>query len=109
MSTLSTHVLDTGLGKPAPGIRVTLEHEGTVLGSAVTDADGRVRDLIPKDPPLAAGHYRLIFSVAEYFQSAGRETLWVDIVAQLRIGAGREHYHVPLLLGPFTYTIYRGS
>ena len=109
MSTLSTHVLDTGLGKPAPGIRVTLEHDGAVLGSAVTDADGRVRDLIAKDPPLAAGLYRLTFSVREYFQGSGRETLWNDIVVQLSIGAGREHYHVPLLLGPFSYTSYRGS
>lgn len=109
MSTLSTHVLDTGLGKPAQGIRVTLERDGVVFGSAVTDADGRVRDLIAKDPPLTAGTYRLTFAVGEYFKSAGRETLWSDIVVQFSIGAGREHYHVPLLLSPFGYSTYRGS
>lgn len=108
MSTLSTHVLDTTLGKPAQGIPVRLEREGTVLGSAVTDADGRVRDLIAKDPPLSAGTYRLIFSVAEYFQRAGRETFLSDIVVQFDI-QGTEHFHVPLLLSPFGYTVYRGS
>jgi 5-hydroxyisourate hydrolase len=108
MSTLSTHVLDTGLGKPAQGIRVSLERDGVVLGSAVTDADGRVRDLIAKDPPLPAGSYRLVFSVADYFRQAGRESFWSDIVVQFTI-AGSAHYHVPLLLSPFGYSTYRGS
>jgi len=109
MSTLSTHVLDTMLGKPAPGIRVTLERDGVVLGSAVTDADGRVRDLIAKDPPLGAGSYRLSFSVADYFRQAGRESFWSDIVVQFTIAPGSEHYHVPLLLSPYGYSTYRGS
>ena len=109
MSTLSTHVLDTGLGRPAQGIPVTLEREGSVLGAAVTDADGRVRDLIAKDPPLAAGTYRLIYSVADYFQRSGRETFLSDVVVQFTIRPGTEHYHVPLLLSPFGYTTYRGT
>ena len=109
MSTLSTHVLDTALGKPAEGIQVTLERDGRVLGSAVTDADGRVRDLIAKDPPLPEGSYRLIFSVADYFKQAARESFWSDIVVQFTIASGSAHYHVPLLLSPFGYTTYRGS
>ena len=109
MSTLSTHVLDMTLGKPAQGIPVTLERDGAVLGSAVTDADGRVRDLIAKDPPLPAGVYRLTFSVADYFRNARRETFLSDIVVQFNISPGKEHYHVPLLLSPFGYTTYRGS
>lgn len=109
MSTLSTHVLDTGLGKPAQGIRVTLERDGVVLGSGLTDADGRVRDLIAKDPPLTEGSYRLIFSVADYFTQAARESFWSDIVVQFTIASGSAHYHVPLLLSPFGYSTYRGS
>jgi len=109
MPTLSTHVLDTTLGRPAQGLRVTLEHEGAVLGTALTDADGRVRDLIAKDPPLPAGRYRLIFSAGDYFSVAGRETVFSDIVVQVDLAAGREHYHLPLLLSPFGYTTYRGS
>ena len=109
MSTLSTHVLDTALGKPAQGIPVTLERDGAVLGSAVTDADGRVRDLIAKDPPLPAGVYRLTFSVADYLRTTGRDTFLSDIVVQFSINPGKEHYHVPLLLSPFGYTTYRGS
>ena len=109
MSTLSTHVLDTGLGKPAQGIPVTLERDGVVLGSGVTDADGRVRDLIAKDPPLPGGTYRLIFSVAQYFAQSARESFWSEIVVQVTLAPGSGHYHVPLLLSPFGYSTYRGS
>ena len=111
MSTLSTHVLDTGLGRPASGIPVTLEHAGKVLGSGVTDADGRVRDLHPQGTPLNEGDYRLIFSVGNYLARGGSagESFYREIVIQFRIGPGAEHYHVPLLLGRFGYTTYRGS
>ena len=109
MSTLSTHVLDTTLGKPAQGVRVTLERDGVTLGSAVTDADGRVRDLIAKDPPLREGSYRLTFAAGEYFRQAARDSFWTDIVVQFTVVPGNVHYHVPLLLSPFGYTTYRGS
>lgn len=109
MSTLSTHVLDTALGRPAPGIRVTLEREGKAVGSGVTDADGRVRELHKKDAPLSQGSYRLTFYVADYFSKAGRESFFPEIVVNFRISGGAEHYHVPLLLSPFGYSTYRGS
>ena len=109
MSTLSTHVLDTALGRPAQGIRVTLECAGDVVGSGQTDADGRVRDLHKKDAPLSQGSYRLTFYVAEYFSKAGRESFFPEIVVNFRISGGTEHYHVPLLLSPFGYSTYRGS
>lgn len=109
MSTLSTHVLDTALGKPAEGIRVTLDREGIVAGSGVTDADGRVSNLVVRQTELGEGSYRLTFHVAEYFSKAGRETFYDEIVVDFRIGAGSEHYHVPLLLSPFGYSTYRGS
>lgn len=109
MSTLSTHVLDTALGKPAGGIRVTLEHEAAIVASAVTDADGRVSEFRTEGAPLRPGSYRLTFAVGEYFTAAERAAFYEEIVIQFEIGAGAEHYHVPLLLSPFGYTTYRGS
>ena len=109
MGTLSTHVLDTALGRPAQGIRVTLECADNVVGSGVTAADGRVRDLYKKDGPLSQGTCRLTFHVADYFSKGGREYFFPEIVVSFRIGGGAEHYHVPLLLSPFGYSTYRGS
>ncbi|HEV8599444.1 MAG TPA: hydroxyisourate hydrolase [Gemmatimonadales bacterium] len=105
MSTLSTHVLDTALGKPARGIPVSLERDGAVLGSAVTDTDGRVKTF----PALAPGFYRLSFAVGEYFKLGGRESLYTTIVIQFTTTQDSDHYHIPLLLSPFGYTTYRGS
>lgn len=111
MSTLSTHVLDTALGRPAAGIAVTLEHAGRVLGEGVTDVDGRVRDLHPQSAPLGEGDYRLTFAVGNYFARGGStgDSFYREIVIQFRIGSRDEHYHVQLLLGRFGYTTYRGS
>ncbi|HEV8612077.1 MAG TPA: hydroxyisourate hydrolase [Gemmatimonadales bacterium] len=109
MSTLSTHVLDTALGKPAQGIPVSLEHEGAIVSSGMTDADGRVRELLPKGAPLSPGSYRLTFAVAEYLARAGHPSFYDKIVVQFTVGAGQERFHVPLLLSPFGYTTYRGS
>lgn len=108
MSTISTHVLDTSLGKPAEGIRVTLHRDGSVLGSGVTDQDGRVRDLLAAGSSLSAGDYRLTFSVADYFGSK-RKSFYNEIVIQFHISSEDDHYHVPLLLSPFGYSTYRGS
>lgn len=109
MSTLSTHVLDTALGRPAEGIRVTLERADDVVGSGVTDADGRVRDLHKNAASLDQGSYRLTFYVADYFSKAQRESFFSEIVIAFRITEGAEHYHIPLLLSPFGYSTYRGS
>jgi hydroxyisourate hydrolase len=109
MSTISTHVLDTSLGKPAAGIRVTLRRDSSLIGSGTTDDDGRVRDLLEKGSTLTEGDYTLSFSVGDYFASSNRETFYGDIQISFRIGAGTEHYHVPLLLSPFGYSTYRGS
>ena len=105
MSTLSTHVLDTALGKPAAGIAVTLGHGGRSEPLGPTDADGRVRAA----QPLPAGDYQLTFSVGEYFAASGRETFYRDVVIQFHIADGSQHYHVPLLITPFGYSTYRGS
>jgi 5-hydroxyisourate hydrolase len=108
MSTISTHVLDTALGKPAEGIRITLHRDASLIGSGVTDSDGRVRDLLEHGSSLAGGDYRLTFSVAEYFGSK-RRSFYNEIVINFYIGEESEHYHVPLLLSPFGYSTYRGS
>jgi 5-hydroxyisourate hydrolase len=109
MSTISTHVLDTSLGKPAAGIRVTLRRDNSLIGSGITDDDGRVRDLLEKGSALTEGNYTLSFSVSDYFAKTKRDAFYSDIQIDFRIGAGSEHYHVPLLLSPFGYSTYRGS
>src|SRR6476646_11310487 len=108
MSTISTHVLDTSLGKPASGIPVELEYGGAIIGSGVTDADGRVRDLVASGASLEAGDYRLRFDVSGYFERAKRDSFYKSITIEFSIQA-TEHYHVPLLVSPFGYSTYRGS
>ena len=109
MSTISTHVLDTALGKPAQGVRVTLERDHSLIGSGVTDEDGRVRDLVQAGSSLAEGEYKLTFAVGDYFKSSKRSTFYNKIVVEFQVGGGAEHYHIPLLLSPFAYSTYRGS
>lgn len=111
MTSLSTHVLDTSRGGPAAGVAVQLlDGAGTALWQGVTDADGRCPAL--REHVLAAGRYRLVFAVADYFRSAGAtlpEPPFLDIIS-LDFGiTGEGHYHVPLLVSPFGYSTYRGS
>ena len=121
MSTISTHVLDTSLGKPAAGVAVLLERirdprgdsanelRGVTVGAGTTDDDGRLRDFVTAGASLEAGTYRLRFDVAEYFTRTSRETFYPEVAVLFRIGAATEHYHVPLLINPFGYSTYRGS
>ncbi len=110
MSTISTHVLDTALGKPAAGIRVTLERaiDDAVVGSGTTDADGRLPDLASSNGPLGEGVYRLRFDVGTYFRTTKRAAFYPEVVILVRLTTD-EHYHVPLLLSPFGYSTYRGT
>lgn len=121
MSTLSTHILDTSLGRPAVGVAVLLERapdergravidqRETSLGGGATDRDGRLRDFVSAGVVLGEGTYRLRFDVGEYFARQSRPTLYPEVVVVFRIGAHDEHYHVPLLISPFGYSTYRGS
>jgi 5-hydroxyisourate hydrolase len=109
MSTISTHVLDTALGKPAEGIRVTLQRDSSLIGSSVTDVDGRARDFLEHGSSLSAGDYVLTFSVADYFVTTKRKAFYNEIVIHFVIADEGQHYHVPLLLSPFAYSTYRGS
>jgi 5-hydroxyisourate hydrolase len=108
MTAITTHVLDAALGRPAAGVRVRLEGpDGTVLGEARTDAEGRVRDF--GSPALRAGTHRLAFATGDYFASRAQPTFYPEIVVTFSVTAADEHHHVPLLLSPFAYSTYRGS
>ena len=111
MNTISTHVLDTALGRPAAGISVALERDGRLVGSGITDEDGRVSDLLSNDALQLEGEatYRLTFLVADYFSRDARKAFYSEIVISFHVGEGSGHYHVPLLLSPFGYSTYRGS
>lgn len=135
MTTLSTHVLDTGTGLPAGGLAVRLEDSaGATLAVALTDRDGRVADLRPgprivgtssggglstradsrttsdggglaEGDGLPAGVYRLVFDTGSYF---GPPALYPEVVITIRV-TGQTHLHLPLLLSAYAYTTYRGS
>ncbi len=109
MSVISTHVLDTVLGKAATGISIRLERqEGAswaVVSSGVTDADGRCRDLAPDAP---RGEYRLTFDTGPYLKRLGRTGIYPEIAVTFTCD-GKTHYHLPLLLSDNSYTTYRGS
>ena len=106
--TISTHVLDTERGVPAAAVHVTLYRvdigdAGPIrMTQALTDADGRVRDLLER--PLQVGEYRLEFDVAHEDGS-----FFTKIAVDLRITDTSRSYHVPLLLAPYSMTTYRGS
>ncbi|MFL6256793.1 MAG: hydroxyisourate hydrolase [Pyrinomonadaceae bacterium] len=113
MSGITTHVLDIARGRPAAGVPVTLEAKGEdgwrVVGRGATDADGRLRDLLPNDFVLSAGDYRLTFDTGTYFGGAGTEGFYTEVVVAFVVRDAAAHYHVPLLLSPYGYTTYRGS
>jgi 5-hydroxyisourate hydrolase len=104
MSQITTHVLDSALGKPAAGVPVALFQNGELIADGRTDADGRVASLGPD--VLAEGGYTLLFDVAAYF--GDRQSFYPRVIIDFVITGG-EHYHVPLLLSPFAYSTYRGS
>ncbi|MES5818813.1 hydroxyisourate hydrolase [Streptomyces sp. RG80] len=124
-ASVSTHILDTSIGRPAEGVAIQLtarsgrDARWQALGGSATDADGRCKDL----PALPAGttHVRLDFAVETYFLKkqadaqqdapANRDSgavFFPEVAITFAVEPG-EHYHVPLLLNPFGYSVYRGS
>jgi 5-hydroxyisourate hydrolase len=115
---LSTHVLDTMHGTPAAGMRVELHASSggtsTLVKQFVLNADGRNPDgPLFDDASLRQGTYRLVFDVAAYFRGRGvqlPEPPFLDRVSlDFGIAEVKQHYHVPLLVSPWSYSTYRGS
>jgi 5-hydroxyisourate hydrolase len=125
-ASVSTHILDTSVGRPAEGVAVQLaaragrDADWQALGGSATDADGRCKDL--PDLPEGTTHVRLDFAVEQYFEKkqadaqqdapanrdSGRGVFFPEVAITFAVVPG-EHYHVPLLLNPFGYSVYRGS
>jgi 5-hydroxyisourate hydrolase len=103
---VSTHVLDAVLGRPAAGVTVQLLDERGVVAAGVTDGDGRCR---LTEQPTVPGPHRLVFGTGEWFAGQQRETFWPEVVLTFAVREPAEHHHVPLLLSPFSYSTYRGS
>lgn len=112
MSQITTHILDTSLGKPAQGVSVNLyqqqNSEWQKLAQGITNADGRITDLLPIEMKLVFGIYKIRFEVQPYFDTSFITSFYpfVEIVFHVN---SEEHYHIPLLLNPFGYSTYRGS
>lgn len=110
MSHLTTHVLDTALGRPAAGVPLLLAKSSgggwKQLGHGVTDADGRCKTLLKG--ALKKGTYRLTFGTATYFKKTKQSGFYPSVAVVFTVKDGR-HHHVPLLLSPWGYSTYRGS
>ena len=111
MSHVTTHVLDTGSGKPAADVPVTLSvldgGRWVQIAEGATDADGRIKELGPERLP--SGTYRLAFDTGRYFAASATETFFPEVTITFGVLETEAHYHVPLLLSPFAYSTYRGS
>jgi 5-hydroxyisourate hydrolase len=110
---ITTHVLDVATGQPAANVGVVLErrdrNEWKQIGRGETNADGRLRTLMPDSVALEPGQYRLIFETGKYFAAQSIPTLYPSVIIVFEAATGERHYHVPLLLSPFGYSTYRGS
>jgi 5-hydroxyisourate hydrolase len=117
MGRLTTHVLDTSAGIAAAGIRIELHDlkgdAPRLLANAITGPDGRCTAALLDGPAMRIGRYTLTFYVAEYFRGRGvelPEPAFIDqVVVRIGIARSDENYHVPLLISPWSYAVYRGS
>jgi 5-hydroxyisourate hydrolase len=109
---LSTHILDTALGRPAADVTLLLskleDKQWKPLGLGITDADGRCKTLLG-DSPLDAATYRIRFDTAEYFAAQKMASLYPYVEIVFTVADPAQHYHIPLLLTANGYTTYRGS
>src|SRR2546421_4010687 len=108
MSAITTHILDIARGRPANDVAVTLELQSDqgwqALGQGTTDADGRLKSLLPDDFAFAAGVYRLTFDVGAYFKAQNVESFYSQVTISFIVRDAAAHYHVPLLLSPYGYS-----
>jgi 5-hydroxyisourate hydrolase len=113
MSEITTHVLDTSIGRPASGVPVILEIEKPAggwkeLSRGATDGDGRLRHLVAPGS-LVEGTYRLTFETQTYFRSRKVEGLYPHVSVVFQVRDAKQTHHIPLLLSPYGYSTYRGS
>ena len=116
MTRLTTHVLDVSAGIPAAGMRIELHETNSasrVLADVRTDSDGRCSAPLLQGADFIAGRYSLVFHVSEYFAARGivlPDPPFLDrVVVAFGIADPASHYHVPLLVTPWSYSTYRGS
>ena len=118
MGKLTTHVLDTANGQPGRGIAITIfriqSTSREVVGRSLTNADGRCEEPLLSDDAMPVGRYELEFAIGDYFRALGNSQLsspafLEDVVVRFSIANSAEHYHVPLLVSPYSYSTYRGS
>jgi 5-hydroxyisourate hydrolase len=113
MGKLTTHILDTAKGCPAQGIKIELYRGLELLRTVTTNSDGRVDGPILEGEALSPGSYELRFYAGDYLRqttSRLKEPIFLDIIPiRFGIADASQHYHVPLLLSPFSYSTYRGS
>ncbi|KAG2022945.1 transthyretin [Coprinopsis cinerea AmutBmut pab1-1] len=127
-SPITCHILDASLGRPAEGVEIRLQRieiaaDGTMvahpLAQGSTNSDGRCVDLLPvkgsqeeqeRNTALQGGQtYKIVFRTKEYFEKTGRTSFYPWVEIPFTIQKPEEHYHIPLLISPFSFTTYRGS
>jgi len=111
-SQLTTHVLDTSIGKPGKGISIRLQMpvngNWQTIAQGITNTDGRIGDLLPSQKNIIPGNYKLIFDTDGYFAAQKTKGFYPEVEIQFTI-TDDAHYHVPLLINPYGYSTYRGS
>ncbi|KAF8323744.1 Hydroxyisourate hydrolase [Clavulina sp. PMI_390] len=114
-SPITCHVLDSTLGQPGKEIGVFVERyefaaaKYNMLGEGSTDQDGRCTTLLDPSTPLAPGLYKITFKTGDYFVAQNRESFYPIVEITFHVAKADDHYHIPLLLSPWSYTTYRGS
>lgn len=110
---ITTHVLDTSLGKPADQVLITLEtllnNQPQFLGETFSNNDGRISPFLNDLTQVLAGEYRLSFTLEEYFMRTNRPCFYPCVTLHFSLKYPEHHVHVPLLISPFGYSSYRGS
>ncbi|MEO7522528.1 MAG: 2-oxo-4-hydroxy-4-carboxy-5-ureidoimidazoline decarboxylase [Ferruginibacter sp.] len=113
VSQLTTHVLDTSVGKPGENITIRLKKPAInggwqTMAQGITNADGRIADLLPAGKNLKPGNYKMVFETGYYFLKNNVKGFYPEVEIQFTV-FDDAHYHVPLLINPFGYSTYRGS
>lgn len=112
VSQITTHVLDTAVGLPGKNISIRLQAKRNntwqTIAQGITNADGRIPDLLPQEKTLQPDHYKMVFDTGSYYAQQNIKTFYPEVEIMFTT-FDETHYHVPLLVNPFGYSTYRGS